>query len=144
MAKNNFLFSGIQLIQEFEGCALVAYQDQRGVWTIGYGSTRNVVENQVCTADEALAMLRSDIAETELRVQNLVKWPISDTQYTAIVCFTFNVGSGNLSQSTLLRCVNTGHLTDAAQEFLKWDKVNGVPNDGLLRRRQAERALYLA
>jgi lysozyme len=73
-----------------------------------------------------------------LKNQNL-----NTNEFSGLVSFAYNVGCGNLAQSTLLNCVNTYHLEDAANEFERWIKVAGIPNAGLLRRRQAEKALFL-
>ena len=137
--------SGLKLIREFEGCALKSYQDQGGVWTCGWGSTGpDIGPDTSWTQDQADARLDQHIQEVCKEVTNLlVNQNLTPNQFSALVCFTYNEGSGHLQQSTLLNCIKTGHIADAANEFLKWVKVGGVPNDGLLRRRQAERALFL-
>ena len=136
--------SGLKLIREFEGCALKSYQDQGGVWTCGWGSTGpDIGPDTSWTQDQADARLDQHIQEVCKEVTNLlVNQNLTPNQFSALVCFTYNEGSGHLQQSTLLNCIKTGHIADAANEFLKWVKVGGVPNDGLLRRRQAERALF--
>lgn len=136
--------AGYQLLKEFEGCSLVSYQDQGGVWSIGYGCTHNVGPNQTITQEEAEQRLVMDVNLTATRVQSMLKHSLTDNQFSAVVCFAYNVGCGNLAKSTLLNCLNTGHIEDAANEFTRWDKVNGVPNDGLARRRKAEQALFLS
>ena len=138
--------SGLKLIREFEGCALKSYQDQGGVWTCGWGSTGpDIGPDTSWTQDQADARLDQHIQEVCKEVTNLlVNQNLTPNQFSALVCFTYNEGSGHLQQSTLLNCIKTGHIADAANEFLKWVKIDGVPNDGLLRRRQAERALFLA
>ena len=134
---------GIDLVRSFEGCSLVAYQDQGGRWTIGYGKTSGVKSGDTCTADEANKWLMSDLQEICKQVNSLlINDQLNSNQYSAIVCFTYNVGAGNLKQSTLLHCINTYHVDDAANEFEKWDHINGVENAGLLRRRKAERDLF--
>lgn len=135
--------AGLKLIKEFEGCSLVAYQDAAGIWTIGYGCTHDVSPGMTITAEEAESRLRKYADATAVQVQNLLKWAVNDNQFSAIGVFAYNVGCGNLQKSTLLNCVNTGHLEDAAEEFLRWVKVAGIPSDGLLRRRKAERELFL-
>lgn len=135
---------GLDLIKQFEGCSLVAYQDQGGVWSIGYGHTKDVKYGQTCTADEALQLLNSDIEETSKQVTALLtNDQLNSNQFSALVCFAYNLGSGNLAQSTLLNCINTYHTDEAANEFERWMKLGGIPNEGLLRRRQAEKALFL-
>lgn len=144
MIQNNVQINaaGLALLESLEALRLTAYQDIRGVWTIGWGSTRDVTAGMTITLEEAQQRLKDDLAETCLRVSNLVKWPLNENQISAVICFTFNEGSGHLEQSTLLRCINTGHLEDAANEFGKWNKVNGVVCEDLVGRRKAERALF--
>ena len=138
--------SGLKLIREFEGCALKSYQDQGGVWTCGWGSTGpDIGPDTSWTQDQADARLDQHIQEVCKEVTNLlVNQNLTPNQFSALVCFTYNEGSGHLQQSTLLHCINIYHVEDAADEFLRWIKINGVPKDGLLRRRQAERALCLS
>lgn len=139
-----FTDAGYQLLKEFEGCSLVSYQDQGGVWTIGYGCTHHVGPNQTITQEEADDRLKMDVGLTSTRVQSMLKHDLTDNQFTAVVCFTYNVGCGNLAKSTLLACLNAGHPDDAANEFSRWVKVDGIPNEGLARRRLAEKALFLS
>lgn len=135
--------SGLNLIKDFEGCKLEAYQDQRGIWTIGVGSTKDVTKGMTITEEEADQRLLDDLSETVLRVHNLVKVTLNENQQAALESLCFNIGSGNLSESTLLKCLNAGAYQNAADEFLVWDKTNGEQNEGLLRRRKAERELFL-
>ena len=137
--------AGLKLIREFEGCALRSYQDQKGIWTIGWGHTGpEVGPNLVWTQDQCDTQLDTDI---QIRVQSVISalsnQTINANQFSAIVSFTYNEGIGHLLQSTLLHCINTYHTDDAANEFEKWDKCDGVDDPGLLRRRQAEKALFL-
>jgi lysozyme len=136
--------AGIDIIKESEGCSLTAYQDQRGIWTIGYGSTHGVVQGMTVTADEAQARLLADLQDTCDLVQKIVPSCLNDNQYSATVSFTFNVGSGNLQQSTFLRCMKAFQWADAAEEILRWNKINGIESDGLARRREREKSLFLA
>ena len=140
-----FLDAGLKLIKEFEGYAGTAYQDQGGRWTVGFGSAGvDIVKDLTWTQEQAEERLLQDISLVCKEVDALLKQPLSDSEYSALVCFTYNVGSGNLAKSTLLNCINLLHKDQAASEFLRWDKINGVPNPGLLRRRQAEKALFQA
>ena len=138
-----FVQAGIDLIKEFEGCALVSYMDN-GYYAIGYGHRSGVMPNQTITADQALSLLQQDIAVRVNQVTPLLKQVINDNQFSAIICLTYNIGITNFSQSTVLRCVNAGHYDDAANAFLLWDKEHGREVPGLLRRRKAERDLFLA
>lgn len=136
--------SGLNLLKSFEGCKLTAYKDIGGVWTIGYGETEGVYPGQTITQEQADEMLMNSLKEFIDGVNSLVTTPISDNQFSALVCFSYNVGLQNLKKSMLLRCVNTLHYSDAAKQFVKWDHVNGIVSDGLLRRRESERDLFLA
>lgn len=134
---------GVALIKEFEGCKLAAYQDQRGIWTIGYGHMLNVKEGDTCTQTQADSWLLDDTHWAALEVIKTVDVAITQNQFDALVSIVFNIGSGNWVASTLRRLTNAGRFAEAAQEFLKWDHVNGTPDAGLLRRRQAEQTLFL-
>lgn len=136
--------NGVALIKQFEGCRLTAYQDQRGIWTIGYGHTGpEVVQGLTCTQTQADSWLLADTHAASMAVLKDVDIILTQNQFDALVSFTFNVGIGNFAGSTLLKQLNAGHTALAADQFLVWDHVNGVPNAGLLRRRQAEQALFL-
>lgn len=133
---------GVALIKEFEGCRLEAYQDERGIWTIGYGHTAGVKQGDVCSQAQADSWLLDDTHWASLEVIRTVDVSITQNQFDALVSFIFNIGSGNWASSTLRRLIN-GRSAEASQEFLKWDHVNGSPDAGLLRRRQAEQQLFL-
>jgi lysozyme len=134
--------NGLSLTEQFEGCRLRAYQDQVGVWTIGYGHTRNVAEGQVCTPEQAQAYLAQDIAIAEADVNSHVRVTLTQGEFDALVDFAFNLGCRALETSTLLRLVNSGDFEKAALEFEKWDHAGGKVVAGLLRRRQAEKAEF--
>lgn len=135
--------AGLDLIKSFEGLRLKAYQDSVGVWTIGYGHTKTATPGMVISEPEAEAMLRNDLAEAQGAVERLVKQPLNDNEYAALVSFVFNLGSGNFSRSTLLKKLNAGNRKGAADQFLVWNKAGGKVLAGLTRRRQAERALFI-
>lgn len=136
--------AGVALIQSFESCQLTAYQDQRGIWTIGWGHTgAEVVEGLVWTQAQADAQFILDLHKTESAVMASLDVALTQNEFDALVCFTYNVGAGAEAHSTLVRLLNAGSLQAAADQFLVWDHANGVPNAGLLRRRTAERALFL-
>lgn len=134
---------GIALIKSFEGCKLTAYPDTDGVPTIGFGHTTGVTAGQCITESQATDFLRKDLAEAEMAVNNRVKVPLTQNQFSALVSFTFNVGSGNFGKSTLLKLINSRQYGAAANEFAKWDHAGGVAVPGILRRRLAERDLFL-
>ena len=133
---------GLALTETFEGCRLQAYQDSVGVWTIGYGHTENVFDGQVCSQDEAEQFLLQDVQTAVNAVNTYVKAPLTQHQFDALVDFTFNLGTGSLHSSTLLKLVNAGDFLSAAEEFEKWDKAGGVVVAGLLRRRVAEKTEF--
>ncbi|MEM8611518.1 MAG: lysozyme [Cyanobacteria bacterium P01_H01_bin.105] len=135
--------SGVGLIKSFEGLRLKAYQDAVGVWTIGYGTTRGVKPGQEISEAQAEALLKADLNRFEQAVNQAVRVSINDNQFAAIVSFTYNVGSGALRSSTLLRKLNRRDIYGAANEFPRWNRAGGRVLAGLTRRRNAERALFL-
>lgn len=140
---------GIALIKEFEGCKLTAYQDSVGVWTIGYGWTQPVDGKPIRAGmtikqETAERMLKTGLVSYESDVSRLVKVGLTQGQFDALVSFTYNLGARSLSTSTLLRKLNAGDCAGAADEFLRWNKAGGKALNGLTRRREAERALFLS
>ncbi len=136
--------NGINAIKKFEGCKLSTYQCSANTWTIGYGHTGNVKQGQTITQAQADAYLKSDIKTFENEVKRLVKVPLTQNQFDALVSFTYNVGSGNLAKSTLLKKLNAGDYNGAAQEFSKWTKSGGKQVQGLVTRRAAEKEMFLS
>ncbi|EKN8446792.1 lysozyme [Salmonella enterica] len=138
---------GISLIKQFEGCRLNAYPDPAtggAPWTIGYGHTGNDVRpGMVWTQVQADSALISDLAQCERAISRLVKVTLTQNQFDALVSFVFNVGSGNLQSSTLLRKLNSGDYKGGADEFPRWNKAAGKVMAGLTKRRAAERELFL-
>ena len=132
---------GRALIQSFENCKLEAYQDQHGVWTIGWGHTP-AVEYQTCTQQEANDWFTQDTQTAVLAVLRTVDVPMNQNQFDALVSFTFNVGQGSEAHSTMVQLLNQGKYGLAADQFGFWNHVNGQVNAGLTRRRAAERALF--
>lgn len=142
----NFRYSdaGLNLTKRYEGLRLRAYQDSGGVWTIGYGHTgQDIVAGHEITTLEAEALLRADLRAAIDFVNSAVKVTIEQNQFDALVDFCFNAGRGNLARSTLLKLVNTKQFDDAAEQFCLWINVNGQPSRGLVRRRSAEKAMFL-
>ncbi len=131
---------GLELTKSFEACRLTAYQDIKGIWTIGFGHTGpEVVEGLVCTQDQADAQLAIDLLRAEHMVNTYVTVPLTQGQYDALVDFAFNLGVNAEKGSTLLKLVNVGNFTAAAEEFEKWSHASGKVVAGLLRRRLAEK-----
>jgi GH24 family phage-related lysozyme (muramidase) len=140
---------GIALIKQFEGCKLTAYQDSVGVCTIGYGWTQPVDGKPVRSGmtikqETAERLLKTGLVSYEIDVSRLVKVGLTQGQFDALVSFTYNLGARSLSTSTLLRKLNAGDYAGAADEFLRWNKAGGKVLNGLTRRREAERALFLS
>lgn len=134
--------AGVNLIKQFEGCLLTAYQDSVGVWTIGYGHTAGVKQGQVIMQQQAEDFLRADLFEFEKAVNKLVLPPIKQNQFDALVSFTYNLGTGTLEKSTLLAELNKGNIVEAGMEFCKFTRAGNVRLLGLLRRRLAEATLF--
>src|SRR5208282_1792815 len=130
--------SGLQLTEQFEGVCLTAYQDQVGVWTIGYGHTAGVQPGDTCTQEQAEAWLQSDVSWAVQTVNLYVTIALTQGEFDALVDFVFNLGSGSFEHSTLLTLVNQRNFGAAADQFERWDHAGGKVVAGLLRRRQAE------
>jgi lysozyme len=135
---------GMALTEQFEGLKLAAYQDSVGVWTIGYGHTgADVRPGLTITLQQASDLLLKDVGSAVATVNKLVSVALTQNQFDALVDFVYNVGAGNFGSSTLLKDVNAHNYAAAAEQFLRWDKAGGMELPGLLKRRQAERALFL-
>lgn len=137
--------AGLDLIKRFEGCKLTAYPDPGTggePWTIGRGHTGGVVEGMKITEQQALDMLANDCITAEDGVANNVKVALTNNQFSALVSFTFNCGTGALAKSRLLKLLNSGDYDGAAAEFDKWNKGGGKVLTGLVKRRAAERQLF--
>ena len=131
---------GIDLIKSFEGLELTSYYCSSNVLTIGYGHTNSVYEGQIITEQEAEEFLRTDLIWFEQEVARLIDVSLTQHEFDAIVSFTFNTGSGALSDSTFRRRINSGENKDQCfrEEFPKWVNGPNGPLPGLVRRRNAE------
>ena len=130
-------------LKTFEGLRLEAYRDAAGVWTIGYGSTQGVRPGMAITEAEAERRLCEDVDRHAEPLDSLVQVPLSQHERAALASFVFNVGAA-FAESTLLRKLNAGDRQGAADEFLRWVYAGGQRLAGLERRREAERAMFLA
>lgn len=139
----NISQNGIDLIKKFEGCELKAYKCPSGIWTIGYGHTEGVTEGQTITPIQAEEYLKADIVKYENAINVLVKVPINQNQFSALVSFVYNIGVSAFENSTLLRLLNDRNYNEASNQFDRW--VYGGTNklQGLVNRRKAERELFL-
>jgi lysozyme len=133
---------GLSLIKKFEGCELEAYKCAAGVWTIGYGSTNNVNEGMEISQERADMLLLEDVEVFEEAVNKLVEVPLEQNQFDALVSWTFNLGSTNLKNSTLLKVLNNKDYDGVPAQIKRWNKAGGKVLQGLIRRREAEALLF--
>ena len=140
----------IDFVKHFEGCSLKAYHDPAAapnIWTIGWGHTADEgppipSPGTTITQKQADDILAADLARHAAAVESLVRVPINDSMFAALVSFAFNLGDKNLRRSTLLNRVNARRFQDAVGEFGKWNHANGVEVRGLTRRRLSEANLF--
>ncbi|WP_025199133.1 lysozyme [Brucella sp. BO2] len=137
--------AGLSLVQQWEGLKNTAYRDVAGVLTIGYGHTSaagspKVTPGMTIGDKEAERILKSDLAKFEARVERLVKVPLTDNQFAALVSFDFNTGA--LDRSTLLKKLNKGDYAAVPVELMKWVNAGGKKISGLVNRRAAEAGLW--
>jgi GH24 family phage-related lysozyme (muramidase) len=143
---------GAELIAHFEGFVPHPYDDAAGHATIGFGhllhhgrvTAADRTRWGTITRERGLALLAQDARSAEEAVTQGVKVALTQEQFDALVCFAFNVGNGAFGSSTLLRVLNAGDHGAAADELLRWSRAGGRVLEGLLRRRRAERALFLS
>lgn len=137
--------AGLELIKSFEGFRATSYTCPGGKPTIGRGHAIQPGESfaEPISQMQGLSILARDLTRAEAAVERLVTVPLSDNQFAALVSFTFNLGQGNLERSTLLKKLNAGDQAGAADEFGRWVKAGGQVLEGLVRRRAAERDLFL-
>ena len=131
--------AGVTLLKGFENFKAVAYLDIVGVPTIGWGFTKGVKMGDTMTLEEANARLILEVAEFE----NGLKVEGTPNQLAAMTCLAYNIGLGNFGHSTVRRMHTLGNFQAAADAFRMWDMAGGRVVTGLVRRREAERALYL-
>ena len=133
---------GISLIKKFEGCELYAYQCSAGVWTIGYGHTKDVEPGMQITQEDAEEMLVEELHEYENYINKYVTAPLSQNQFDAMVSWVYNLGPANLKASTLLKVLNAEDYDEVPAQIRRWNKAGGEILDGLIRRREAEARLF--
>lgn len=136
----------LHFVKNEEGCRLKAYQDSRGIWTIGYGMTtlhsHPVKEGDVITQEEADHLFSILLGSFQDKVLSLVKVPITEGQTTALVSFAYNIGIYAFGGSKVRMKLNQGHVQEAADALLNWTRVGNNPS--LLKaRRERERSLFL-
>jgi len=149
--ENNMQISeeGLSLIKKFEGCPVdqdgncYAYQDVVGVWTIGFGRTKDVKEGDKMTKDEAVYLLEEEMMEYEGYINDLVEVPLEQNQFDALVSWVYNLGSGNLQSSTMLRVLNEGKYEEVPAQIRRWNKAGGEVYEGLVKRRESEAVMFM-
>ena len=151
--------TGLALVRAFEGLRLVGYLDIGKVPTIGWGHTEmaggniryedgtvtpRVIVGGRISEDEAKRLKAADMAQFERGVVKALTRPAKQYQFDAMVSLAFNIGVGAFAKSSVCRKFNAGDVTGAANAFLLWNKAGGQVLKGLTRRREAERALFMA
>ena len=136
--------AGMELLKQAEGFRNRVYKDVAGIPTIGYGHRLLHLESFPDGIDEEQAseLLMADVRDAEQAVERMVKAPLTQGQFDALVDFTFNLGSGRLASSTLLKSLNAGRYDDAAEQLLRWDHAGGQEMAALKARREAEAELW--
>ena len=117
---------GTDLIKEFEGFRTHAYQDAVGVWTIGYGHIKGVTPDMVITSAQGEEMLKEELQEYETYVNELVKVPLHQHQFDALVSWTYNLGPSNLKSSTMLRVLNEGKYDEVPAQMKTYTAVRRI------------------
>ena len=141
---------GINVMHEFEGLKLDAYLCPANVPTIGWGNTRYedgtpVKMGEAISRERADELFRNIAGTFSNGVRNMVTVELTENQFSALVCFAYNVGLANLKRSTLLKKVNANpNDSSIGAEFLRWNKAGGRELAGLTRRRKAEADLYFS
>ena len=142
--------SALNLIKKFEGLELTAYPDTGNIWTIGFGATINKDTGQAIKQGDKIDLataerwLKQDIAEREKKIKGLIKVPVSANMMAAMTSLAYNIGTSAFASSTLLRLLNLGADKKlVADQFLRWNKVQGKEVKGLTNRRKLERELFL-
>ena len=129
-------------IRGWEAERLEAYQCSAGVWTIGVGHTKGVKAGDKITERESRHLFHSDLNQFKKELVKVVKVPVTQGQFVALMSILFNIGLPNFRSSTLLKKLNEGDYEGCALEFPRWKYSNGVVIRGLLNRRKAEKALF--
>lgn len=140
MNPSPWLWDFLKSYERFRPTAYKPTQTDR--WTCGYGHTAGVTQATICTIQQAQQWLQDDVAEAVNLVKHLVKVPLNQNQFDALVSLTFNAGNAPL-RKTLGDVLNTGNYAGAAAQFKRWDWQAGVELPGLMARRAAESAHFM-
>lgn len=136
--------AGKEFIKLKEGLKLETYKCSSNVSTIGYGHTGSDVHaGMKITKEQAEKLFAIDIQIHENNVNKLVKVPLTQNQFDALVSFEFNIGYGAFKDSTLLRLLNQGKYSESAEQFTRWVYSGGKVSAGLQKRRGEEKRLFL-
>tara|TARA_Y100001938_G_scaffold75564_1_gene104596 strand:+ start:215 stop:658 length:444 start_codon:yes stop_codon:yes gene_type:complete len=138
----NISNEGISLIKKFEGCELEAYKCAAGVWTIGYGHTKDVREGMTISKEQADNMLLNELDIYCLHVEKAVEVDLKQCEFDALVSWTYNLGPTNLNNSTMLKVLNDKDFNEVPHQLKRWNKADGKVLQGLVRRREAEALLF--
>jgi lysozyme len=138
----NISQEGISLIKKFEGCELEAYKCAAGVWTIGYGHTKDVKEGDSILKEDAESMLMHELQKYCNDVDIAVKVDLKQNEFDALVSWTYNLGLTNLNSSTMLKVLNEGKHDEVPAQMKRWNKASGQVKQGLIRRREAEALMF--
>jgi lysozyme len=139
---------GYALLKKFEGCVLKAYRCPANVWTIGFGNTfyedgTKVKEGDVITQQRADELAKYIVEQFATSIRAMIKQPLNENQFSACVSLAYNIGTGGFKKSSVLRKLNANPTDPTiADSFRLWNKGGGVVLKGLVRRREAEIALY--
>lgn len=135
---------GTSFVAQYESFSAKPYKEPNGSFSVGYGHQIKPGENlPSVTREQAETLLKNDLRIAENAVKNSVRVPLNQNQFDALVSFTYNVGSGNLQRSTLVRKLNAEDYSGASEEFKKWSYAQGKKLKGLEVRREAERDLFV-
>ena len=142
--------NGIELIKQFEGLSLKPYLDKVNIPTIGFGSTyyedgtKVKLKDKPITEERATQLLEFIANKTfGENINKVVKVPLNQNQFDALVSFAYNIGNKNFNWSTLLKKLNVSDYEGASLEFGRWNQANGKILNGLVLRRQKEKELFL-
>ena len=139
----------LDLIKQFEGFSATAYICPAGKVTIGYGSTywedgNPVKMGETISQERATILLQAIVDSFRAKMKAYIKVSINENQFDALTCFAYNVGVANFYSSTLLKLINSNKFSEAADQFDKWVYADKKVLPGLIKRRAAEKALFLS
>ena len=130
-------------IEEFEGRRLKAYKCSAGKWTIGVGHTKDVKEGDIITNEEATRLFHLDLHSHARGLAPAIKVPVTKNQFIALLSLAFNIGVTNAKNSDAVAYLNKQEYQNSADAFLNWRRAGGKISNELVRRRNAERKLFL-